>query len=165
MRYFPASRCRKHSARNIPRAGCQFHDWNVSLKTGWSNDSALQLNYQRPFKKGFAYQIFYVYSRACRSGGNTFRDNVLDPAADFAPGVIPANIDPGTILNPSRALNRWENYRVDTGIPEHHITFNGGLDLPVGPGRRLVGNASSLLDAAVGGYQVAFVGQVLSQSF
>ena len=59
----------------------------ISEKTGWSNDSALQLNYQRPFKKGFAYQIFYVYSRAFRVGGNTFRDSILYPAADFAPGV------------------------------------------------------------------------------
>src|SRR5947207_3855520 len=64
----------------------------VSMKTGWSNDSALQLNYQRPFKKGVAYQIFYVYSRAFRVGGNTFRDNVLYPAANFAPGVLPSGL-------------------------------------------------------------------------
>jgi len=44
----------------------------MSLKTGWSNDSALQLNYQRPFRKGFAYQIFYVYSRGVPRGCNTF---------------------------------------------------------------------------------------------
>ena len=62
----------------------------ISMKTGWSNDSALQLNYQRPFKNGFGYQIFYVYSRAFRVGGNTFRDNMLYPAANFAPGVLPA---------------------------------------------------------------------------
>ncbi len=67
----------------------------ISLKTGWSNDSALQLNYQRPFKKGFAYQVFYVYSRAFRLGGNTFRDNVLYPAANFAPGVLPSGLSTG----------------------------------------------------------------------
>ncbi len=114
----------------------------ISLKTGWSNDSALQLNYQRPFKKGFAYQIFYVYSRAFRVGGNTFRDNMLYPAADFAPGVLPAGLDTGTILDPSHALNRYENYHVDTAIPEHHITFNGIVDLPVGKGKRCSVNAN-----------------------
>ena len=137
----------------------------LSMKTGWSNDSALQLNYQRPFKKGFAYQIFYVYSRAFRLGGNTFRDNVLYPAADYAPGVLPAGLNTGTLLNPSSALNRYENYHIDTAIPEHHVTFNGILDLPVGKGKRFLRNSNRLLDALVGGYQVAFVGQVVSQSF
>jgi len=137
----------------------------VSQKTGWSNDSALQLNYQRPFKKGFAYQVFYVYSRAFRVGGNTFRDNVLYPAADYAPGVLPAGLNTGTLLDPSEALNRYENYHVDTAIPEHHLTFNGIVDLPVGKGKRLLSNANKFVDAVAGGYQVAFVGQVVSQSF
>jgi hypothetical protein len=137
----------------------------ISMKTGWSNDSALQLNYQRPFKNGFGYQIFYVYSRAFRVGGNTFRDNVLYPAQNFAPGVLPAGLDVGTLLNPSQALNRYENYKVDTAIPEHHITFNGIYDLPVGRGKRFMGNSNKFVNALFGGYQVAFVGQVVSQSF
>ncbi len=137
----------------------------LSRKSGWSNDSALQVNYQRPFKNGVAYQIFYVYSRAFRLGGNTFRDNVLYPPADFAPGVLPAGLDTGTLLNPSQALNRYENYHVDSVIPEHHLTFNGIVDLPVGNGKRFLHNANRWLDALVGGYQVAFVGQVVSQSF
>lgn len=137
----------------------------ISMKTGWSNDSALQLNYQRPFKNGFGYQIFYVYSRAFRVGGNTFRDNTLYPAQNFAPGVLPAGLDTGTILNPSHALNRYENYKVDTAIPEHHVTFNGILDLPVGRGKHFMRNSSRFLDALVGGYQLAFVGQVVSQAF
>jgi hypothetical protein len=79
--------------------------------------------------------------------------------------VIPAGINPGTILNPSQALNRWENYRVDTDVPEHHVTFNGIVDLPVGRGKRWLRNSGGLLNALLGGYQVAFVGQVRSLSF
>jgi hypothetical protein len=137
----------------------------LSKKTGWSNDSALQLNYQKNFSKGFAYQIFYVYSRAFRLGGNTFRDNLLYPAANYAPGVIPEGLDTGTLLNPSQALNHWENYHVDTAIPQHRLTFNGIVDLPVGRGKHFLHNSNRLLDALVGGYQVAFTGQFLSQSF
>ena len=137
----------------------------VSTKLGWSNDSALQLNYQKPFKNGIAYQIFYVYSRAFRLGGNTFRDNVLYPAANFAPGVLPAGLDPGTILHPSDALNRYENYKLDTAIPVHHITFNGIYDLPFGTGKRFLGKSNKFVNALLGGFQVAFVGQVVSQSF
>ena len=137
----------------------------LSTKTGFANNSALQLNYQKPFKQGYAYQIFYVYSRAFRVGGNTFRDNVLYPAELYAPGVIPKDINPGTIQNPSRELNRWQNYRPDTAIPVHRINFNGIVDLPVGKGKHLLGNANRLVDALLGGYQVAFTGQVVSQSF
>jgi hypothetical protein len=137
----------------------------MSMKTGWSNDSSLQLNYQRPFTHGIGYQIFYVYSRAFRVGGNTFRDNVLYPAQNFAPGVLPADMDTGTLLEPSRALNRYENYAVDTAIPLHRVSFNGIVDLPVGKGKRLLGNSNRLLDALIGGYQVAFVGTVVSQAF
>ena len=137
----------------------------ISVKDGWSNDSALQLNYQRPFKNGFAYQVFYVYSRAFRVGGNTFRDSTIYPAADFAPGVLPSGLDTGTILNPSHALDRYENYHVDTAIPEHHLTFNGVVDIPVGKGKHFLPTASRWVDALLGGYQVAFVGQIISQSF
>ncbi len=136
-----------------------------SRKTGWSNDSALQLNYQRPFRKGIAYQVFYVYSRAFRVGGNTFRDNVLYPAANFAPGVLPANMDTGTLLEPSRELNRYENYKVDTAIPLHRLSFNGIVDLPFGKGKRFLANSNKFINALLGGYQVAFVGTVVSQAF
>ena len=137
----------------------------LSAKTGFSNDSALQLNYQKQFKNGYAYQVFYVYSRAFRVGGNTFRDSVLYPAALYAPDTLPAGLDTGTILNPSQALNRYENYKVDTAIPEHHISFNGIVDLPVGRGKRFLNHSNRLVDALVGGYQMAFVGNVVSQAF
>ncbi|MCX6587704.1 MAG: carboxypeptidase-like regulatory domain-containing protein [Acidobacteria bacterium] len=136
-----------------------------STKYGFSNDSALQFNYQRPYRRGFGYQIFYVYSRAFRVGGNTFRDNVLYPAEIFAPGSIPQGMDVGTQFQPSRAFNRWQNYRADTDIPLHRVTFNGLVDVPFGKGRRLLKSANKFVDALVGGYQVAFVGTMRSQAF
>ena len=135
-----------------------------SVKTGWSNDNALQVNYQRPYKGGYAYQVYYVYSRAFRVGGNTFRDSNLYPAVNFIPSTL-AGIDPGTNLKPSHDLNKFENYKVDTAIPEHHISFNGLVDLPVGRGKRFLGNSNKFVDELLGGYQIAFVGNVLSQGF
>ena len=137
----------------------------VSLKTGWSNDSAIQINYQRLFRKGFGYQAFYVYSRAFRVGGNTFRDNTLYPASNYAPGVLPSGLDVGTALEPSRALNRYENYHPDTAIPVHRMNFNGIMDIPVGKGKHFMGNSNRFLEAVFGGFQIAFTGQVVSQSF
>ncbi len=136
-----------------------------STKYGFSNDSALQINYQRPYRKGVGYQIFYVFSRAFRVGGNTFRDNSLYPAENFAPGAIPKGMDVGSQLEPSREFNRWQNYRADTAIPLHRLTFNGVVDVPLGKGRRFLGNTNKFVNAVVGGYQMAFVGTMVSQAF
>jgi len=136
-----------------------------STKFGFSNDSALQFNYQRPFRNGVGYQVFYVYSRAFRVGGNTFRDNILYPAAIYAPGTIPEGMNVGTLFEPSREFNRWQNYRPDTAIPLHRISFNGIVDIPFGKGRKFLRSSNRFLDALIGGYQVAFAGTVVSQSF
>lgn len=136
----------------------------LDQKTGWSNDNSLQLNFQRQFKNGYAYQVFYVYSRAFRVGGNYFRDGMLYPAANYAPGTLPVNPGPD-IAHPSHELNRFENYKVDSAIPEHRVQFNGIVNLPVGRGKHFLGNANRLVDELLGGYQVAFNGTVLSQQF
>ena len=136
-----------------------------STKYGFSNDSALQINYQRPYRKGVGYQVFYVFSRAFRVGGNTFRDNSLFPAQNFAKGAIPAGMDVGSVLEPSREFNRWQNYRPDTAIPLHRLTFNGVVDVPLGKGRKFLGNSNKFVNALVGGYQMAFVGTMVSQAF
>ncbi len=126
----------------------------LSTKYGWSNNNALQLNYQRTYRKGVGFQIFYVFSRAFRVGGNTFRDNLLYPAANYAPGVIPAGMDTGTLLEPSKEFNKFQNYKLDTAIPLHRLTFNGIVDIPVGKGKRFLGNSNKWVNALVGGYQV-----------
>lgn len=136
-----------------------------STKNGFSNDSALQFNYQRPYRRGFSYQVFYVFSKAFRVGGNTFRDNILYPAALYAPGMIPQGMDVGTQFEPSREFNRWQNYRPDTAIPMHRVSFNGLVDVPFGKGRHFLKNSNRLVNALIGGYQIAFVGTVVSQSF
>lgn len=137
----------------------------MSMKTGWSNDSSFQVNYQRPFRNGYAHQIFWVYSRAFRVGGNTFRDNLLYPSQIYANGVLPSGMPTGTILEPSRELNRYQNYRLDTAIPTHRITYNGIVDVPVGRGKKLLRNSNKWLDALVGGYQFAYTGTVVTQAF
>jgi hypothetical protein len=163
--------------------------WDV--KDGWSTDNALQVNYQRLFHKGFAYQVAYVWSKAFRLGGNYFRDASLYPAANFL-GVLP--IAPGTSYNTTglatagggvvtapvlppaapagtlpwqeyHKLLYWQAYKPDTAIPFHHITFNGVVELPFGRGKRFLPGVSKLADEAVGGWQIAGAGQVISQGF
>jgi hypothetical protein len=64
-----------------------------------------------------------------------------------------------------RALDKYENYILDTAIPLQHINFNWAVELPVGRGKRFLGNSNRLVDELVGGFQLAGSGQVVSQDF
>lgn len=131
---------------------------NIQINpTGLSNNNSLQVNYQHLYKHGYAFQAFYVYSVAFRIGGNSTRDSFVYSAADFDPSLLQ-----GTDY---KSLNRQQNYLRDTGIPKHHIVVNGLLDFPVGNGKWLMSHAPGWANEIVGGWQIAGVGHVLSQSF
>lgn len=151
-------------------------------KTGWSNDNELQVNYQRLFHHGSAYQITYVWAKAFRVGGNTFRDGVTDTALSYvgvlgtaatmmsaypvtAPNLPPAVPAGDAPWQEWHGLAVWEQNALDNAIPRHHITFNGIYDFPFGRGKRFLAGSNRLLDELVGGWEVAGSGQVLSQAF
>lgn len=155
----------------------------VMQKDGWSNDNALQANYQRLFHHGFAYQIFYVWSKPLRMGGNSTRDSLIYNVAGYVNGSggLGTMTSPyGTVIQPSlppaaptgsapyadwKSLNKWAAYQVDSAIPKQHITFNGIVDLPFGRGKRFLGNSNRFIDELVGGFQIAGDGNILSQDF
>ena len=150
--------------------------WND--KTGYSNDNNLQINYQRLFHNGFAFQIFYVWSKAFRLGGNTFRDGQVYTPQDYL-GVQPITASftssyPVTqaAIPPSRpagaasyadwhGIDVWQRYQLDAGIPPQHLEFNYIFDLPVGRGKRFLSNANQFVNELIGGYQIAGVGSPL----
>jgi len=152
------------------------------LRDGWSNYNALQVNYQKLFSKGFAYQIFWVWGKPFRMGGNYFRDGVTYPTQNY----LGAQAEVGSFTStypvttaatpPTRpagvasymsyhALNHWEGYQIDTAIPKNRINFNGIYDLPFGKGKKFLGRANRLTDELVGGWQLAGNGRVVSQDF
>ena len=165
----------------------------MQLKSGWSNDNIFQANFQRLFHHGYAYQIQYDFQKPMRAGGNGGRDGNIYPYSSYVnsgAGVVTAYqsaanttgiaLGPWPVSAPAlpppppsglpsyayyRALNRWENYAEDTGIPLQHVKFNGILDLPFGRGKKFLGNASRWQDELVGGYQLAGAGEVVSQDF
>jgi len=152
-------------------------------KNGWSNDNALQVNYQRLFHHGVAYQITYVWSKPFRVGGNTFRDAQVQTALNYlgALGTVATMTSPfGNVVAPNlppkppagiapyaewHGLDVFEQYMVDTGIPKQHILFNGVVDLPFGRGKKYMSGANRLLDEFVGGWELAGDGSIGSQDF
>jgi hypothetical protein len=169
--------------QTIYGSGSSYH-----TKTGWMNDNELQVNYQRLFHHGFAYQIYYVFSKDLRAGGDAsgHTDAVASATAPYAdyPGgegtvatmnpiygpigfAWTAPTPPVNVTNwqDYKALNHYELYSLDDGLPIHHIQFNGILDLPIGRGKWLLGNANKLVNEIIGGYQIAGNGSVTNQVF
>ena len=121
--------------------------------TGWGTYNAFTANYQRLYKHGYSYQIAYVKRKGFRVGGNSFRDTPIYPAGDYAPGFIPGD-------GSQNALNRAQNYRINTAFGPQAITFNGIVDLPVGHGKKFLGKSNRFVDELIGGYQIAWNGSV-----
>jgi hypothetical protein len=160
---------------------------STDQKDGWSTDNSLQVNYQRLFHHGIAYQISYVWSKPMRFGGFWYVDSNAYPYANYlgvlgsqgswntngivgaSPVTQPALPPPPPTGSPLwqsyHALNRFEGYQVDTGVPKQHIRFNGVVDLPFGRGKKFLGGVNRAVDEIVGGWQVAGDGQVISQDF
>jgi hypothetical protein len=155
------------------------------MKAGWSNSNALQVNYQRLYSHGIAYQFYYVFSKALRVGGDqqSLTQGNVYPYANY-PGALGTaatmtspygSIGPTRIAPPPppnvplwanyRALDRFENYEIMTAYPLHHIQFNGVVDLPFGRGKRFFGNVNRFVDEMIGGFQIAGTGSIVSQEF
>ena len=165
-----------------------FGSVGLQNRNGWSTDNSLQVNYQRLFHHGLAYQVMYVWSRPFRIGGNSTRDSISYPLADY-PGVLGTTAGVsfaapalGSLTMPAappsapagaqeytdyKALDRFEDYKVEPyfATPFHHITLNAIWDLPMGRGKWLFGNSNRFVDEIVGGWQIAGVGQIVSQAF
>jgi hypothetical protein len=158
--------------------------WGASTmneEAGWSNYNSLQLNYQRLFHHGSAYQISYVQSHALRMGGDA--GFTVDPYANYPgglgtlgtmtspygtpfPGVRPPAPPSGLpAWADYHALDNYAGYMLDSSIPKQQINFNGVVDLPFGRGKRFLGKSNRFLDEVVGGFQLAGDGNIVSQVF
>jgi len=125
-------------------------------KSGWSNDSSLQLELEHRYSKGYAFQVFYVMSNAMRVAGDGWRDDTLTAPNLYLPGQVPTD---------NAARDRLLYYRRDTAIPKHRLNWNFIVDLPVGKGKLLGHNSGRLVDGLIGGWQIAGFGQLFSRYF
>lgn len=155
-------------------------------KAGWSNDNSLQVNYQRLFHHGSAYQFAWVYSKSLRFGGDqqAFSDSTVYPYADY-PGALGSagkvSLDQGGTLfagaapppPPSgaplwadyHAMDKFQGYMQDSSVPKLHVLFNGIIDLPVGRGKHFFGGMNRFWNEVFGGFQIAGSGNVVSEIF
>lgn len=158
---------------------------NLWTRTGWSNDNLLQVNYQRLYHRGLAYQIAYVFSKPMRMGGDTQEALYaeVDPYANFpgATGTIGTMTSPYGVIAPApappappkgypdwedyHAMDKFQRYSLDSSMPIHHIFFNGVVDLPFGRGKRFFSGVNGFWNEVIGGFHLAGDGSIVSQVF
>jgi hypothetical protein len=131
--------------------------WEKSLRTG-GDYGGVAGDYVNPY---INYVNSYV-GNYIGAGANTVTVGQADAvsALPAAPNLPPPPPTGTPVWGYYKALNRWENYMVDTNTPPQHLQFNGILDLPFGRGKRWLGNVNKPLNEAVGGWQIAGAGAV-----
>ena len=110
---------------------------------GYSNSHSLQVNFQRQYNKGLAFQWFYVFSRSLSTtdgNGYSSQPGQLAPSPQVVSGS--SSLDD---------LLRLVYYNVGS-VPKHQIRWNALYDLP------FLRNASGGLGKVLGGWQVASIG-------
>ncbi|MBI4902654.1 MAG: carboxypeptidase regulatory-like domain-containing protein [Acidobacteria bacterium] len=115
-------------------------------KTGWSNAQSFQFELQRRYSKGYGFQVYYVLSNNFRAGGNGWSDSIIPSTNVYLPGAVPTDVN---------ELARFLFYQRDTGIPKHRVNYNWIVDIPVGRGKRIAGQAGPIVNRIIGGWQLA----------
>jgi Carboxypeptidase regulatory-like domain len=121
----------------------QFSSLYAWRSIAWSNYNALQATLRHRMAHGIQFDLNYTYSKA------------IDISSD-AERVGPASSGSLLGLN-NNIINAW-NPAAQKGVASfdatHQFNSNWIFELPFGRGRMLAGNASKLLDAAIGGWQL-----------
>lgn len=141
----------------------------VLRHNGYSNSNSLQASIERRFSSGLSFQMFYAYTHTLTtndSGGNSFGAGGGINASSTGggnqgggtSGSVPANSE--ILGNPSLSDSQRLRllYTNSSQVPPQRITWNGIYELPFGKGKKYLGSSGRLLDAAVGGWQLSFLG-------
>jgi len=136
-------------------------DWNfIGLnRTGYSNTHSAQVEVERRFSKGVAFQWFYTFTRSLTTtdAGGFTSGNVLINSGGGG-GRVPENIQLWGELDVSYDQRLKLAYFNSTNVPPHRIRYNGIVDLPFGRGKPWGGNVPGALNYVIGGWQIATIG-------
>ena len=135
-------------------------NFNATNHTGYSNTHTLQAEIERRYSNGLAFQWFYVFTRSLSTsdagGFSSGNGNVNSTDGNTA---VPENINIIGAPNLTYDQRLRLQYFNSSNIPAHRIRYNAIWDIPVGRGKSLGRNAGRALDAVIGGWQVASIGE------
>jgi hypothetical protein len=136
-------------------------NWNFSAAnhTGYSNTHSGQIEIERRYSKGLAFQWFYNFTRSLTTsdaGGFTSGNGSI--SATDGQFQVPENIQLLGAPNLSYDQRLRLGYYNNTNVPAHRMRYNAIWDLPFGRGKSYAGGISRGLDFLVGGWQIAAIG-------
>jgi hypothetical protein len=147
------------SNRALLRANPNWNVANAVNRTGYSNTHSGQVELERRFSKGVAFQWFYVFSSSLTTtdaGGFTSGNVGINQGGGG--GQVPENIQLFGAPNLSYDERLRLVYFRSTEVPQHRIRYNAIVDLPFGRGKMFGGNAPGFVNQIIGGWQVAAIG-------
>ena len=129
---------------------------NITLyaATGYANFNGMEFQLERRFHRGIGYQIFW-------NVGNTYlinRDTDDTQSIDAMPSIN--TFLPGAVSTDFDTRNHFLNYKRDPNTPKHQIRWNFIAELPLGRGKKLLGNSKGVVEKIVGGWQIAGLGSI-----
>jgi hypothetical protein len=113
---------------------------------GKSDYNGLQISFRKQFSQGLQFDLNYTFSKSLDFTSNATRlgysssTNVGSPGSRLANAFSP---------NSRRAVSDFDT--------PHQFNLNWIAELPFGRGRRLAGNAGSVADAFIGGWELSGV--------
>ena len=127
---------------------------NITLYAplGYTRFNGFEFELQRRFHHGLGFQIFWNVGNTYLLNRDTDDTQSLDsmPSINtFLPGSVPSDFD---------ERNRFLNYKRDPNTPKHQIRWNFIADLPIGRGKKLLGNSRGITEKLIGGWQIAGIG-------
>ncbi len=136
---------------------------------GYSNSTGFQAVLDKRFSNGLSFQFFYAYTHTLTTndaGGFTFGGNggingVSTGGGNQGGGTsasVPANNELLGAPNLSDSQLLRLLYTNSSQVPPQRITWTGLYQLPLGRGKKYLGNVNRGIDALVGGWQIAFIG-------
>lgn len=136
-----------------------FGDISIYAKRGYSNFTGVQLELERRYSSGLAFQLFYLMSNSASTGnvasqGGGFATFQNDQPEIFLNGAMPADIEDRL---------RFYRYQRDPDITKHRVRWNYLYDLPIGKGKKFAGKVNGFVDRVIGGWQIAGYGTTASR--
>lgn len=151
------------SNRDLLRANPNWSVAGAANRTGYSNTHSGQIELERRFSKGVAFQWFYVFSSSFATtdapGFDAGNSNINSGGTTAGGGgQVPENIQLFGAPNLSYEERLRLVYFRSTVIPAHRIRYNAIIDLPFGRGKKFGGNATGFVNHVIGGWQLAAIG-------
>ena len=110
---------------------------NITLyaPTGYGWFNGVQVELERRFSNGLGFQLFWNHGNTIlvnRDTDDTQSIDAMQSLNTYLPGTVPTDFD---------ARNRFLNYKRDPNTPKHQIRWNFIAELPIGRGKKLLGNS------------------------